>query len=362
MLQRAGDCGTANECTIPLLRMRVAAQRRGHRPPSVSVPLAAGLVPLQDAPGAYTASNRDGQRRFVTPRRGVCRSHGASVCGPQGVNVMLPQPVGAVGTSRQCPLCHGSELPTSWVESAHLSYWDAIARTYDSLYDTAWSGRENQRVGRLLATLDLPDAPRVVDLGCGTGLGFEILDRQRPNLEYFGFDCSAEMLEVFLRRRPKVMVRRMAIGSLAAAAPLCADLVMCLSGTGSCVPCVHAVMNVARRHTKPGGWLYLSVLSRRSLRRLVSGGPLRRGGEMYRTRGDSSRFRVPMACYSGSEVIRCLESYGFVLARANSVNALSGVLEIPALWQLGAGLASVAPPLSHQLEFVAQLESACDKE
>ena len=73
------------------------------------------------------------------------------------------------------------------------SYYDHIAQDYDALYLDRVSIAENQLISDMLAQA-LPPAPAVLDLGCGTGLGFRLTSGVRPACRYVGIDISTEMV------------------------------------------------------------------------------------------------------------------------------------------------------------------------
>ena len=77
-------------------------------------------------------------------------------------------------------------------------YWDSISGEYDSLYGDTWSRLENSQVlGQLMNIPALQTANRVLDVGCGTGLGYELCEQviNKP-FEYVGIDISPEMVNI----------------------------------------------------------------------------------------------------------------------------------------------------------------------
>jgi SAM-dependent methyltransferase len=253
-----------------------------------------------------------------------------------------------------CSFCGDCEWSHAFSGIPHTRYWDAVADSYDQMYEKYWSCLENQRVKRLLSSLALPRVPRVVDLGCGTGLGYEIVSELCGTVDYLGIDSSPKMLARFRRKHPQARTALSTMTRLATGKSLGIDLIMLLFSTGSCVECLHHLLNAARKHLRVGGWVYISVLSRYSLRRTVRTLTKWSRYEMYRTRGDRGAASVPVRTYTVSEIRRMLLSSGFDEVTVDGVNALSGVAELRPLWGLGSTLAQLIPSLSHQVEIVAR--------
>lgn len=77
--------------------------------------------------------------------------------------------------------------------------FDHLAEAYDESYRTKAHRAEDYVTFRLLTQV-LPFFPKVLDLGCGTGLLLEYV-YQQPN-RYLGVDVSAKMLKRFRRKFP----------------------------------------------------------------------------------------------------------------------------------------------------------------
>jgi len=91
-----------------------------------------------------------------------------------------------------------------------LRYYDNIAGWYDRMFSRAQDLAENRVLANLLRRLGYWSQPgaSILDLGCGTGLFLDLMHRSggrlRPDL-YTGFDLSASMLEVAIRKHPEYL-------------------------------------------------------------------------------------------------------------------------------------------------------------
>lgn len=84
--------------------------------------------------------------------------------------------------------------------SAHWSVYDEIATEYDARYQTAKDQAEERQLMSLLKTLLGPVAPRLLDIGCGTGL---LLDHKITHPSFYtGIDPSQAMLNELVRKHP----------------------------------------------------------------------------------------------------------------------------------------------------------------
>ena len=65
-----------------------------------------------------------------------------------------------------------------------------------------FAGERSRPCCDLAAQVYVPDAKRIIDLGCGPGNSTEVVARRWPNAEIIGFDSSAQMIESARNSQP----------------------------------------------------------------------------------------------------------------------------------------------------------------
>lgn len=78
--------------------------------------------------------------------------------------------------------------------------YDQLAHLYDNAYAGPLYEREDRIVARYLRSM-IPKDSQVLDVGCGTGKGYELLPKP---MTYVGVDISRKMLEVARHKYPSV--------------------------------------------------------------------------------------------------------------------------------------------------------------
>ena len=243
-----------------------------------------------------------------------------------------------------------SELNTNdeWIERQR-QYWDKIANRYDHTYSDAWSLYENTIVERTLSRL-LPRDARVVEFGCGTGLGYGLMTRTRANLNYTGIDVSAAMLSIFRSRRAEnVTLINASLESIAPAQFTDVDLVVAIFTSASYIDMeLDALLSLLCKWLRPGGCIYISFLNRTFLAHMPRWG-LRSRIE-YATRGIHLG-TVPARRYTKLELLRACRTLN-LRGRVHSLGPFAGLVERPVLEQLNSALRRTTL-LTHTIELVA---------
>jgi SAM-dependent methyltransferase len=247
------------------------------------------------------------------------------------------------------PAC-SPEAAQRWHERT-VSYWNTIAADYDDLYHSDWSRSENQQIRSIIGTLLQPEQPHVLDLGCGTGLGYQLCRSLAHNLTYHGLDISPQMISICRQRFPELELH---IGSMSQLSPFPADhfdLVMSLFSSFSYNDDPHAATAEIYRVLKPGGALLITVLGRWSLRKLLQGKWA--AYEEYQTRQSHSSLTAPSWTFSPQTLAALFADAGFCKIRVTGQGLLAGCLEYNALWSLDSWLARRWPHLCHSLILTA---------
>lgn len=229
----------------------------------------------------------------------------------------------------------------SW-DASQRRYWSSLASNYDSLYESAWSQAENDWVAERLAFLRGRRSPRILDLGCGTGLGAELARRWTDLEGYTGVDISPTMTALTTARY-QVDTRVGSMDDLQWVPDESVDAVIALFSSISFAASVPTLLAEVARVLRPSGRAYLSALGRD-----FSAQPAETS---FKTRGwRSHRACVPAHRFRPHHLSEAAHAVGLVDVQVTGMNSLAGVLEAPRLWWVGAAIAARWPSSSHLLE------------
>lgn len=221
------------------------------------------------------------------------------------------------------------------------AYWSSLTRQYDGFYKSRWSALENSWVEERLRFLCAIDAPKILDLGCGTGLGARLASTWAPLTAYVGVDISPQMAE-HTARGFGVRTRVGAMDELGWVSDNSVDAVICLFSSASFVKSPERLFREVCRVLNPGGRAYISALGR-----AWGGSPKQ---VRFGTRGNRAAITVPAWRFDPANLHALIESSGLRVNALEKMNALSGICELPILWKIGTSLARALPRTAHLLE------------
>jgi SAM-dependent methyltransferase len=280
-----------------------------------------------------------GRSRLITARRlSLARGNRSTLC------QQSPTP----------PVEPRSNTHEEWTK-IQAAYWDSIASGYDSQYLNAWSRYENALVQRRLLNIlrHVPATPEIVEFGCGTGLGYNLVSAHSDQIKYTGIDVSPVMLDVFRRRiHDGVDLLNYPMESMSPGRFADLDLAFAIFTSASYVDMeLEALLSLLRGWLKPHtGVMYISFLNRLSLSNIVTCGF--RSRIRYSSRGIRTGVTVPARRYSKAELLRASRSLG-LKGNVCSLGPLVGILEKPILQGVNSALLGLSLP-AHTIDLVAR--------
>ena len=239
--------------------------------------------------------------------------------------------------------------------SQSRTYWDAISPAYDYLNSSAWSRKEDKEAAEWLSVMAKDSNSHTLDLACGTGLGYLLLQGHDREFRYVGLDISQGMLTQFTLNHPGATCLLGSMDDLSGFDEGEFDSVICLNAAFSFASSQRGVLTQIHRILRPKGTILLSVLNRWSLRRILR---LRFDHpERFATRGANPTLgSVEAHTFSRSAFSRLLKNNGFQLQKCFPQGVLSGVAEFDTLIPIENVLKKVTPVLAHTLNFIAERE------
>ncbi|MEP0961319.1 MAG: class I SAM-dependent methyltransferase [Roseobacter sp.] len=203
-------------------------------------------------------------------------------------------------------------------------YWDKIATSYDRLFADPYSSFEDEFVFSHLKKLGISRFARVLELGCGTGLGHEMVSRLGCD-QYVGIDASEAMIAVAKGRYPKATFIHGDMLSLDDGLGDF-DVVFCINGVGSYAPGLEGLINSASMRTRGGGVIFLSFLNRWSLRRLLRF-RLSDSEPLHCRGGVQSDTQELQRVYGSAQLKKSFQKAGFRNVETTPYGCFGGVLQ-----------------------------------
>jgi SAM-dependent methyltransferase len=247
------------------------------------------------------------------------------------------------------------------MSAGNKRFWDEQAARYDSLYTSPWWQLEDNRIRDWLPSLPLVEdrAVEVLDLGCGTGFLLRQLEACGIKSDYVGVDISPQMLEHFHPAdRPCVVKVEADIADYDWDRQIPPDLIASIYCPLSfCAGRWTAVRRLAARQ-ETGGTLFLMLLNRYSLRRLLRLQLRSRGRyaprEQHDSQGPGTGSDVEVFYDRPAEVRAAVIRAGYRVVYLGGDGPLSGVLEKTPLWRASAWLGTRSPLLSYSMILIAE--------
>jgi ubiquinone/menaquinone biosynthesis C-methylase UbiE len=230
-------------------------------------------------------------------------------------------------------------------------YWNEIAKGYDGLYQNNWSAMENEFVSKQLTQLIEKENCKILDLGCGTGLGYFLIKENNPSVNYIGLDASNEMLKIAKQRFPEVEFANGFMSELGEFNSSSFDLIISTFTAFSYTEDVAKTIAEIIRVLKPNGKIFISALSRWSVRRFISF--KFSTSEKYKTRESKSNSYSFANVYSANTIREIFLNYSFREVKTTGYNAFGGLgvlQKFPSLlWGISKSLGTRYPDLSHEI-------------
>lgn len=234
-------------------------------------------------------------------------------------------------------------------------YWNAVAAGYDGFYKSKWSHLEDTDTLDMLRGVVHKGKCRILELGCGTGYGFDMCKRLNNAIEYVGIDISERMLEQFRLNHCDA--------DFSVICDSMSHLVQYSLGQFDAIIAIYTSLSLSEQPMdtlrdcfqllKPGGGVFISFANRWSLRRILRW-RFGRIEEKFKTRGDEQkRLKTPAWTISVVEAESMLTHAGFINLKVHGQGLLAGVLEIPLLWTLDKHIARSLPQFCHILNIQA---------
>lgn len=234
-------------------------------------------------------------------------------------------------------------------------YWDTVCSGYDDLYHGPWSQWEDRLLAKEIGSLKFKsEMVRVLDLGCGTGLGFAICSACFPNFQYTGVDVSEGMLAKFRSKHSGVELHCVdALEGADSFEDMSFDFIMSINSAASFIGHPESIRDSFSAKLAVGGKFFLSFLNRYSLRRVLSFNLAE--VENYRTRGDTGNeyFTRPVAT-SVKQLREVFSQEEFLLHRIYHQSVLGGVWETQNSIYVEKILHQMVASLGHYVNIVGE--------
>jgi ubiquinone/menaquinone biosynthesis C-methylase UbiE len=230
-------------------------------------------------------------------------------------------------------------------DQQQAAFWDKVAPGYDHIYKSAWNQLEDDYVQQQLGWLAHVANCQVLDLGCGTGLGYQMCHTINSSVAYTGLDISAAMIEQCRQQWPAVSFEVGVMADLSRYPDNSFDAVISLySAFSHSLETAETVAEIYRV-LQPGGRILIAALNRWTIYRLLS---FNWGNTMHIHAGQKNA-SAPARLYARRQLQQIFETAGFTNTNVLGFGLLAYILERPSAWPLDLRLARLAPGLGYTL-------------
>jgi ubiquinone/menaquinone biosynthesis C-methylase UbiE len=230
-------------------------------------------------------------------------------------------------------------------DAQQIAFWDKVAPSYDQIYKSEWNRLEDAHVQKQLGWVAQVPGCRVLDLGCGTGLGYEMCRAINESVQYTGMDISAGMIEQCRQRWPELAFDVGGMADLSRYPDNSFDAVISLYSAFSHSQAVAATVAEMYRVVRPGQRILIAALNRWTLYRVLS----LQWGPTMAIHADQKEMSAPARLYGRRELKGIFEAAGFTDVQVAGFGVLGYILEHHAIWPLDLRLARFAPGLGYTL-------------
>lgn len=237
-------------------------------------------------------------------------------------------------------------------------YWDLIANSYDELYLSDWYVYEDKiQQYKLKDLLVKSTNPKILDLGCGQGLGFELISNLNINFKYHGIDLSNQMINLFNSKGYENI--ELKVGCAEEITKIYKDqnfdFIIAINVSASFPKNTMLLLQSTYKLLKPGGCIYLSFLNKWSFRRIVG---IKVGNtEFYKTRCESVLEKgVEAKVFTKGEMDKLLRKNGFSNISFDYHSVLGGLWETKWSVCLEKFLIRILPIFGHAINVTATKE------
>ena len=230
------------------------------------------------------------------------------------------------------------------------NYWDQISPSYGDLYNDTWSKLEDRFIQNQLLKI-VHNKDKVLDLGCGLCLGYDLICEKRADIDYTGVDISTKMIEKAKSKNQKIHVLNSTMSNLSAIADNSIDVVISINTSFSYTENIQKTISEIKRVLKKNGKIFISVISKNSFRRILN---LKFGNmEKYSTRNTKANSHSYSWVFSTSMLNRVFKENGFEEIEVKGYNSFGGFFQTNWIWRLNLLLSKIFPNLSHDLILTA---------